>query len=99
MLRVSNIKVKLNELENPKDEIQVLKHKLLLKLKILERELKHFKISKKSVDARKKDDICLVYSVDADVHNETVLLRRADAKNITPVQDMEYKIEPHGSEK
>lgn len=99
MIRVSNIKIKLSEIDNPKDEIQVLKQKLLSKLKISEKELKHFKISKKSIDARKKDDICLVYSVDADVHNETGLLRRADSKIITTAPDMAYKMVQHGSEK
>ena len=99
MIRVSNIKIKLSEIADPRDEIQVLKQKLLLRLKISEKELKHFKISKKSVDARKKDDIFLVYSVDADVNNELRLLRRSDTKNIVPAPDMVYKMVRHGSEK
>lgn len=98
MIRVANIKVKLNEIDNPQDEIHVLKQKLLHKLKISEKELKHFKISKKSVDARKKDDICLVYSVDADVSNELKILRRNDT-NILPAPDMAYKMVPYGSGK
>jgi len=99
MIRVSNIKIKLDEIEDPKDEIRILKHKLLSKLKIREKDLKYFKISRKSVDARKKDDICLVYSVDAEANNEEGLLRRADTKNISPVADMTYKMVPQGSEK
>ncbi len=76
MIRVSNIKIRLAEIDDPKDELHVLKQKLLIKLKIPEKALKHFRIAKKSVDARKKDDICLVYSVDADVKNEELLFRR-----------------------
>lgn len=99
MIRFSNIKIKLNEITNPKDEINILKQKLLYKFRISEKDLKHFRISKKSIDARKKDDICFVYSVDADVYNESVLLRRADTKNIALAPDTPYKMLQHGSER
>lgn len=46
MVRVSNIKIRLGEITDPRDEIPVLKQKLLLKLKISEKELNHFRISK-----------------------------------------------------
>lgn len=99
MIRVSNIKIRLNEIDDPKDELPILKQKLLAKLKISGKDLKHFRISRKSVDARKKNDICLVYSVDAEVNNELLVLRRADAKNVGPVPATGYEIIPHGSEK
>lgn len=99
MIRVSNIKIRLNEIKNPRDEISILKQKLLYRLKISEKELKHFKISKKSVDARKKDDICLVYSVDADVNNESCLLRRTGTGIVPLPPDMPYEILQHGNER
>lgn len=99
MVRVSNIKIRLGEITDPRDEIPVLKQKLLLKLKISEKELNHFRISKKSVDARKKNDICLVYTVDADVKDELRVLRRSDTKNAAPSPDMEYKRVTYGSER
>ncbi|ANW98995.1 hypothetical protein CSTERTH_08140 [Thermoclostridium stercorarium subsp. thermolacticum DSM 2910] len=99
MIRVSNIKIRLAEIDDPKDELHVLKQKLLIKLKIPEKALKHFRIAKKSVDARKKDDICLVYSVDADVKNEELLFRRADVKDVTYTPDKENEIIVHGSER
>jgi len=98
MIRISNLKIRLREIDDPKDELPVLKQKLLAKLRIPERDLKHFRITKKSVDARKKDDICLVYSVDADVRNESGILRKADT-NVSPAPDMEYKMVSPGSEK
>ena len=64
MLRVSNIKLDINE------NIDNIKSLLLKKLKISEKELVSYNIYKESIDARKKGKIDFVYTVDVELKNE-----------------------------
>lgn len=48
-----------------------------------------FKISKKSIDARKKNDIVYVFNVDIETDKESELLKKV--KNITKIEKKEYK--------
>ena len=57
MLRVSNIKIDID------DKIELVREKLLKKLKIKNSDILEYSIYKESVDARKKDKILLVYTV------------------------------------
>ena len=58
MLRINNISMPLNASE------QQLKQKAAQKLGVKETELQDFTVSKKSVDARNKNNVHFVYSVD-----------------------------------
>ena len=57
MLRVSNIKIDID------DKIDLVREKLLKKLKIKNSDILEYSIYKESVDARKKDKILLVYTI------------------------------------
>lgn len=67
MIRISNIKIEVGENTD-----------LYAKVKKIvgQDNLKSFQISKKSIDARKKNDIFYVYSVDIEAHNEDIILKK-----------------------
>ncbi|GAB6157219.1 oxidoreductase [Desulfotomaculum varum] len=86
MIRVSGIKLTLDQ-----DETEIYKS-LLNKLKIKERELIKYNIFKRSVDARKKDKIFFVYTVDAEVAGENkVLSRLAGDKDVSRTPNLKYE--------
>ena len=86
MLRITELKLPLDHQE--KD----LKTAILTRLAITENELIGYKIFRRSYDARKKNDIYLIYTVDIEVKNESDILTRSksDPKiSITP--DTNYR--------
>lgn len=64
MLRLSQIKLNINH--NEKDLI----NKISKILNTKSNDIISYKINKKSIDARKKDNIMYVYEIDAKVKNE-----------------------------
>ena len=55
------------------------------------REIKGFKVLKKSVDARKKDDVALVYSIAAEVPNEQQVLKKCRSKKVSCYEEKAYR--------
>lgn len=82
MIRVPEIKLYLDEEETK------LKELLAKKLNISSGDIKEIRIFKKSVDARKKDKIYFVYTLDAEVKDEEKLLKRFSKKGVTKVKDV-----------
>ncbi len=70
MLRLTEIKLPLDHLESE------IKTAILKKLQIKEEELISYSIFKRSSDARKKDEIVLVYILDVETTQENHLLQR-----------------------
>lgn len=102
MVRVSNIKIGLERAKNPRDEHNALKDAIIFRLKIKESELVGFRIFKKSVDARKKNEIFYIYTLDVNLSNEKKVLERfRNIKNneISLTPDMSYKWVNRGSER
>lgn len=86
MIRVSGIKLTLDQ-----DEADIRKG-LLSKLKIKEKDLIDYRIFKRSVDARKKDQIFFIYTVDAVVVQEDIILKKfAGDKDVAATPDLDYK--------
>lgn len=83
MLRISNIKLNID------DSIDHVKTKLCKKLNINEKELISFNIFKESIDARKKNNISFVYTVDIEIKNESKFLKYND-KDIKQIESNEY---------
>ena len=77
MIRVSNIKI----YEDISDE-EVF-NLVIKKYKMLKENIKEWHISKKSIDARKKDDVHYSYSIDIDIINEDKFLKD---KNISKLK-------------
>lgn len=98
MVRLSDIKIGIKKAADFDTEREALCKIILSKLKISEKELIEFKIFKKSIDARKKDEIFYVYTVDIDVHNEERILCKCSSKGIIPTPDISYKGVRSGTE-
>lgn len=92
MLRVTGIKITIDQ-----NEID-LKKALLKKLKIKEGDLLEYRIYKESIDARKKDQLYFVYTVDVKVKNEEKVLKNNKSKDITITPNMEYQYVKKGDE-
>ncbi len=93
MLRVAEIKVPID-----KDEVY-LKMEIIKKLKIKENDLISYRIFKKSIDARKKDKIQFVYTVDAEVKNYNKILEKTKDPHIMPTPKLTYQMIETGTKK
>ncbi|MDP4107422.1 MAG: FAD-binding protein [Bacillota bacterium] len=85
MLRISNIKLRADF--EPNKEIELLAQKIQKILRVKQDKILSFSISKKSIDAREKHNILLVYSVDVEIKNEKSFL---GIKNVSSIEPMEY---------
>lgn len=82
MIRISNIKI----FEDMSDEdVLVI---ALKKFNILKSDVESWKISKKSIDARQKDNIHYSYSFDLELKNENSILRKN--KKICKIDDFKF---------
>ena len=90
MIRLRQIKVPVES-----SEINLIE-RITKVLKIENDQIKDYKIVKKSIDARKKDQIYFVYEVDINVQNENEILKRIASNDIflSPIE--EYKFVDYG---
>lgn len=91
MLRIKNIKINVN-----KEDLLV--NKICNKLKINSNDIKEYKIIKRSIDARNKEDILYVYEIDIDVINENKILKR-NISDVSISKDEIYEIKTTGTNK
>ena len=91
MIRLRQIKI---NVEKPYSQIY---SKVAKMLQIKEQDIKDLKIVKKSLDARKKDNLFFVYEVDVNVVNEEEILKNNSSLDIfkTPIE--EYKFVNYGN--
>jgi uncharacterized protein len=85
--------LRLNELKLPLDHPDVaLQDAILKKLNISASELIHYTIFKRSYDARRKEQIFLVYVVDVETPKEKALLDRFKKdRHVVPTPDLTYR--------
>ncbi len=92
MLRITELRLPLAHAES------ALEQAILKRLGIPKSSLISFSVFKRSYDARKKDALLFVYSVDVDVHDEAATLKRLRSdKSIGPTPDTEYHFTGHAS--
>lgn len=84
MIRVSNIKTPLAE----RGEISTA---VLKKLRIPQAAIKRLHIYKESIDARHKDSIQFVYTVDVEVDNEVAVLSQAQSADVNLTPELDYE--------
>ena len=84
MIRVTQLKLPLGH------PPEALKAALLKRLKLPAAELRDFRIFKRAHDARNKQAIFYIYTLDVTVADEAALLARRDP-DIRPAPDMDYK--------
>ena len=92
MIRVRQVKIKLGEEDNLENEVAK-------KLHVKTSEILNVTIVKKSLDARRKDDIHYVYEVDVEVLSPSKILNKNHSKDIFLAPTEEYKLPPMGKEK
>lgn len=85
MIRIPDIKLYIE-----KDERDLRKEASKV-LRISEEDMGKVRIFKKSVDARKKDEIYFVYTIDVEVKNEESILKRYGKKGIIKTPDLQYE--------
>ena len=87
MIRIRQIKVSV--LNDTNEEIL---KQIARKLKITIKDIKDFKINKKAIDARKKDDIKFIYEIDANLKiNEQKILKLNNPDIfLTPIEKYEF---------
>ena len=86
MIRIKDLKLSLDKAINHDTDILNLKRLLQYTFQIKPADIIHLELYKKAVDARKKDHIHFVYSVDLTLKNEDALLKLNDNRiSVTPV--------------
>ena len=87
MIRIRDISL------TPNDDLNRLIQQAAKHLRIREHEIVHLHIRKKSVDARKKQDIRIMYTVDVEVkEREDKLLKRLRDPKVSIAKDYEYRV-------
>ena len=85
MIRIQQLKLSITEGE------ENLKKKLAKKLRIGIEEIGEPIIVKKSIDARKKPELYIVYTVDVNIKNEEKILKRCRDKDVFSVRPVSYQ--------
>lgn len=86
MIRVSELKLPVTGNQ------RALEKKLAKALRVPVEEIKAYRIFKRSLDARKKDNIHYAYVVDAEVKNENKILEKNKDKHISKTPDLAYHL-------
>ena len=92
MIRVRQVRV-------PLEERQLLLNKISKLLKVKEETILSYKIVKESGDARKKDNILLIYEVDVELNCEDEVLRKNKSQDIFITPNEEYNFLVTGNKK
>jgi uncharacterized FAD-dependent dehydrogenase len=92
MLRISEVKLPLDHAE------EALPQAIAARLGVPSSDLISFYVYRRGYDARKRDHILLVYTIDAQVRDEaSVLARAAGDRHIVPAPDMQYRFVANAS--
>lgn len=90
MLRITNLKLNLDDAIDYASEIANLRKLVVSRYHIESNNLLLLRIFKKAIDARRKNNIHFVYSVDIELGNEKGILKK-NLKNISASPDMKYR--------
>ena len=95
MIRVNNIKITPCEKFCFKDNKEIshevlkeIKRLLIKKTRIPEEQVLDFKIVKQSIDARKKDDVKVVFSIDVKIKDENAFIKKNRDKDIVYIDNV-----------
>lgn len=97
MIRITDIKLEVGKASSLAIEKENLIKYIMTQYQIYDKDIQSFSIYKKAVDARKKDQIYFVYSVDLKVKNEKIYLdKKMKGLMIAPI--MTYQEIPSGDQ-
>lgn len=97
MIRITNLKLSLDDALDYPSELASLRKLVISKYNVKANHILLIRIFKKAIDARKKQDIHFVYTVDCDVSSELEFLNKNNS-NITKSPDLTYKQVEKGEE-
>lgn len=97
MIRITNIKLNLDDAVTKSSELANLKKLVFSKYKIKPNNFVSLHIFKRATDARRKNNVHFVYTIDVKVKNETSILAR-QMKNVTQSPDLTYQQVAQGEE-
>ncbi len=78
------------------NSIEVLERKITKKLRL--KQVPEYVILKRSIDARKKSEICYIYQVGVQIQNESSILKRVNDKDVMLTKVVKYQF-PNNGEK
>ncbi len=90
MIRVTNLKLNLDDAIDYASEIANLRKLVLSKYNIKPNQLLLIRIYKKAIDARRKSNVHFVFTIDMEVADEELILCKNHV-NISKTPDLEYK--------
>ncbi len=93
MIRIQQLKMPL------KHTAEELKQKVAKSLKISPSQIKEYKIAKRSIDARKKSQMCYVYTIDVSLDGEQKILKKVNSNNIMLTKEVFYCFPEKGTQK
>lgn len=91
MIRINQLKIPIREWHDDATEKEQLKKLVLKKLPIKEKDIKDVTIVKKSIDARKKQEIKYTYSIDVNIEKEETILAKVKNLDIQKVKSIIYE--------
>lgn len=96
MIRIRDLKLELHQTSSYEEEIRHLKKQVMQQFHLSSNDIENITLYKKAIDARKKNHIIYVYSLDISVKNEQVLLSRK-YPNVAVAQDSTQEKLMHGT--
>ncbi len=100
MIRISQIKINCIDIyqKTEAEQDQILKKMASKNLKIQENQIGELRIVKKSIDARKKNEIKYIFTIEVSVENEIKFVKNLKNPNISIEQKAEYEFTLSGQE-
>lgn len=92
MIRISQLKL---SVYHNKEQLE---KKIAKTLKINEKEIDGYEIIRQSIDARHKNDLLYVYTIDVSAKNEKQILKKVNSNNITSTKRVLYQMPQPGNE-
>lgn len=97
MLRISQLKLSLDDAIDYASELANLRRLVVLKCRISHTDLLLIRIAKKAVDARRKPNIKFIYTVDVEIVDEKEILKK-NLKNVSLTPNLGYQDIPSGTQ-
>ncbi len=98
MIRISEIKLPLQQTQTLTHAHEILQAAIIKKLGITANDLIDYTIYKRGVDARRKNAILFVYILDVQLHNEAKILKKFQHDpHVKAAPDMQYQFVAHAN--
>ncbi|WP_310605441.1 NAD(P)/FAD-dependent oxidoreductase [Anaerosporobacter sp.] len=91
--------IKINQLKlGIEHSKELLEDKVAKTLKVSKEQIKKYRIAKRSIDARKKNEILYIYSIEVDIADEQKIVARCKNPNVVIAKNVVYQAVKDGTE-